>query len=453
MSVSPLRLYWDARRAKRQGPTAIAERQRTRLSKLVNFARTNSPFYRELYRHLPEQVEHTTLLPATDKKRLMARFDEWSTDREVTFEKVRAFIDNRDLVGERFLGKYFVATTSGSTGTPGVFLLDDRTLAVGAALLSRGISDWLSFGDYVRVVLGGVRMATVVATGAHFAGIVTATLLRKRYGERVKVLAAQAPLPELVAQLNQFRPTIFAAYASVGALLASEQDAGRLRINPALVVLTAEGLPVGEYERIARAFHAKVRHTYMATESTMVAYSCEHDWLHVGSDWLVVEPVDANYHPVPPGEQSHTVLVTNLANRIQPILRYDLGDSVVVRPERCPCGNLLPAIRVQGRVADTLTFFRNGAKVSVPPLVFEMDHTPGVDLFQLVQTTPTNLRVRLRIAATAEPDHVWKAVESEIARLLATHNLGHVSIERSDEPPVQSAGGKYRTIIPLGWSC
>jgi phenylacetate-CoA ligase len=449
MSVSLLRLLWDARRAKRQGPAAIAERQRARLSELIDFARANSPFYGDLYRDLPARVEDVTLLPVTDKKRLMARFDEWATDREITFEKVRAFIDNREFVGERFLGKYFVATTSGSTGAPGVFLLDDRTLAKGAALLSRGIGDWLGFSDYIRTLLGGVRMAMVVATGGHFAGIIMGTLLRKRYGKKVEILAAQAPLPEMVVRLNQFQPAILAPYASVGALLASEQEAGRLHIKPTLVVLAAEGLPLGENERFARAFHAKVRHTYIATECTLIAYSCEHDWLHVSSDWLVAEPVDANYRPVPPGEQSHTVLVTNLANRVQPVLRYDLGDSILVRPDPCPCGNMLPAIRVQGRAADTLTFSRDGAKVSVPPLAFEMDLTPGVDLFQLVQTTPTSLRVRLRIADTADPDSVWIAVETDIARLLAAHHLDHVTVERADEPPVQSSGGKYRSIIPL----
>ena len=449
MSVSLLRLLRDARRAKRLGPGAIAERQRSRLSEFVMFARASSPFYRELYRDLPERVQDVTLLPVTDKKRLMARFDEWPTDRDVTLEKVRAFIDNRDLVGERFLGKYFVATTSGSTGTPGIFLLDDHSLAVGAVLLYRGIRDWLAFGDLARIVLGGTRMAMVVATGGHFAGILMGTLLRQRHGKRIEVLSAQAPLSDLVPRLNQFRPAILAPYASAGALLASEQEAERLRIKPALVVLSAEGLPLGEYERIATAFQAKVRHTYIATECTMIAYSCEHGWLHVNSDWLVVEPVDADYRPVPPGEQSHTVLVTNLANHVQPVLRYDLGDSILVRPDPCPCGNLLPAIRVQGRAAETLTFSRGGAEVSVPPLAFDMDLIPGVDLFQLVQTAPTSLRVRLQIAASADPDRVWKAVHGDIAHLLAAHKLEHVTIERADEPPVQSAGGKYRTIIPL----
>lgn len=76
---------------------------------------------------------------------------------------------------------------------------------------------------------------------------------------------------------------------------------------------------------------------------------------------------------------------------------------------------------------------------------------PGVELFQIVQTTPASLRVRLRPASSAgaDPERVWRAVRAEITRLLTGHGLGHVTVERAGEPPEQSPGGKYRTIIPL----
>ena len=69
---------------------------------------------------------------------------------------------------------------------------------------------------------------------------------------------------------------------------------------------------------------------------------------------MIVEPVDAEYRATPPGDISHTVLITNLANHVQPVIRYDLGDSVVASPEPCACGNPLPAIRVEGRREDVL---------------------------------------------------------------------------------------------------
>lgn len=373
----------------------------------------------------------------------MARFDDWVTDREVTREKLHAFVGDPELIGERFLGKYTVATTSGTTGTPEIFVMDDRSLAVTSTLMFRVLRAWL-------IVLGRGRLAMVIATGGHYASNVIASRLRKRRSPMIQILPVQMPLLDMVAELNRFRPAILASYASMGALLAGEQQAGRLRINPALVVLSAEGLPTAEYDRIATAFKAKVRHTYAATECPFISYSCEQEWVHVNSDWLVLEPVNADYRPTPPGEQSHTVLVSNLANRVQPILRYDLGDRVLQRPDSCPCGNPLPAIRVQGRAADVLTFLTDrGEQVSIPPLAFELDHIPGVELFQVVQTTPTSLRVRLRQVSAADPERLWQAVHAEITRLLTAHKLGHVTVERAEEPPEQSPGGKYRTLIPL----
>ena len=454
MTTGVLSLLLDARRARKEAPDALARRQRGRLAQMVTYARANSPYYRELYRDLPETVDDPAVLPVTSKKELMARFDDWTTDRQVTIDKVQALVDDPDRIGERFLGKYTVITTSGTTGLRGIFLMDGRAMAVTSALAISMMDAWLGGGDIIRVLARGGRMAMVIATGGHFATTVAATRMRRSaLGRRtVQVFPVHTPLPEMVGQLNQFRPALVAAYASMAKLLASEQEAGRLQINPVLISVTAEGLTLDEYDRIGKAFHAKVRNGYAANECPFLSYGCEHKWLHVNSDWVVFEPVHADYQPTPAGQQSHTVLLTNLANRVQPILRYDLGDSILRRPDPCPCGNPLPALRVQGRAADVLTFSTDrNQPVRIAPLVFGtlVDRIPGIEMFQIVQTAPTSLRVRLRLAAGAHTEHVWQAVRSEISRVLAEHALAHVTIERAEEPPEQSAGGKYREVIPL----
>ncbi|MCZ7379884.1 phenylacetate--CoA ligase family protein [Micromonospora sp. WMMC250] len=445
-------LLRDTRRARRQGPDAVRPRQRDRLAQMVAVARAGSPYYHQLYRNLPARVEDPTLLPVSSKQELMARFDGWSTDREVTLEKCLAFVNDPGQVGQRFLGRYTLATTSGTTGTRGIFLVDARSLAVAAALAVRMMTAWLNARDVLRIVAGGGRMAMVTATGGHFASTVAAARLRRRRGDRVAVIPVETPLPEMVASLNRFRPLVLAPYASIGALLAGEQDAGGLHINPVLVVLSAEGLPPREYERIAQALHSKVRQSYAATECPFLSYSCEQGWLHINSDWVICEPVDADGRPTPPGERSHTVLISNLANRVQPILRYDLGDSVLQRPDPCPCGNTLPAIRVQGRTADLFTFpTDDGRRVTIPPLAFAtlLDRIRHVELSQIVQTEPATLRVRLQSAAGADPEVVWEAVQRQLIGLLTEHNLRHVTLERAEERPQQSPGGKYRPVIPL----
>lgn len=146
------------------------------------------------------------------------------------------------------------------------------------------------------------------------------------------------------------------------------------------------------------------------------------------------------------------MLITNLANRVQPILRYDLGDSVLQRPDPCACGSPMPAIRVQGRTADLLTFpTPTGRSVTITPLTLttRLDRLPGITLFQIEQTAPAELQLRLRPAPDADPEQTWRAAHRELSDLLATTGLGHVTVRRGGDGPQPATGGKYRLVKPL----
>jgi hypothetical protein len=229
MSEGILSVLLDTRRARRNGLAAIAQRQRDRLSEMVAFARANSPYYHGLYEHLPQRVQDPAMLPVVGKQTLMLHFDDWVTDREVTIETVRAFVNSPDLVGERFLGKYSVATTSGTTGTPGIFLLDQRSWAVTLAFSLRMMMGWLNVADILGILASGGRMALVQATGGHFIGATGIAAIRKRRLARsIRAFPVQMPLPDMIAELNQFRPVLLAGYASVMVLLAE----AAFRFNP-----------------------------------------------------------------------------------------------------------------------------------------------------------------------------------------------------------------------------
>ncbi|MFD0556894.1 phenylacetate--CoA ligase family protein [Stackebrandtia endophytica] len=443
-------LLRDMRKARRGGPGAIARRQRDRLAAMVNHARADSPFYRELYRGLPDRVTDPTLLPVTDKATLMADFDNWITAPDLTLAEVRDFVADRSRIGQRLHRRYPITTTSGTTGVHGIFVQDPHSAAVTAAMAGRMFGSLIGVRDALAILAKGRRIAFVVPDGGHFAS--TAAAARFASHRAVKVFSVHKPLPQLVDELNRWRPALLLPYATVGALLAREAEAGRLTIDPVLVMLSAEGLSPTEYDRIAAAFDATVGHSWAANEVPFLSYGCRYHWLHVNADWVIVEPVDADHRPVSPGEPSHTVLVTNLANRIQPILRYDLGDSVVMRPDRCECGNPLPAVRVQGRAADLLTFTTGaGEPVVLAPLAVAtlVERVRGVELFQVVQTSPTGLSVRLRPAEGVDINRLWTDVRGGLTALLAEHDLSDVTVERATEPPQQTTGGKYRTVIPL----
>lgn len=455
MRDHPLQLVLDTRRAQHEGPAGLARRQQTRLAELVAFARRTSPTYRTRYRGLPDRIEDPALLPVVYKPTLMAEFDDWVTDPTVTADTVQVFADDPSQIGQPFLGRYTVTTTSGTTGTRGLFLLDHTSLSVAGVVMLRALTHWLTRSDLARVLRGGGRIAMVMATGGHFASAVAAAGLRRNPVRRrlISVMSVHSPLPELVDQLNRLQPAILTPYASIAALLAGEQHAGRLRIRPAVIVLAAEGLPPADYDRIEAAFPtAAVVSSYAATECPFLSFSCPERWLHVNSDWVIVEPVTTDHQPVLPGELSDTVLISNLANRIQPILRYDLGDRVMQRPDPCPCGLPFPAIRVQGRTADFLTIPRQkGDPAVVPALAFAtlIDQTAGIDQAQIVQTSPTELSVRLRTRPDAQLDPTWNALAAALRRLLDDQGLSHVTLRQDHQTPQPTTGGKYRCLIPL----
>ena len=118
------------------GAVAIAAAANARFDTLVRFARSHSPFYREAWARLPDGPLELAELPVVTKRALMTSFDDWCTDRSVTRAAIDGFLAQRSHIGERFLGRYIVWTSSGSTGEPGIFVQDGNALAAYDALVS-----------------------------------------------------------------------------------------------------------------------------------------------------------------------------------------------------------------------------------------------------------------------------------------------------------------------------
>src|SRR5205823_10944439 len=105
----------------------------------------------------------------------------------------------------------------------------------------------------------------------------------------------------------------------------------------------AEPLPPDARARIERAFGVHVSDCYMMAECPPLTTGCpEFPGSHVNADLALLEVVDDEYRPVPDGTPGAKVLVTNLYNLVQPLIRYEVGDVVTVSPSPCPCGSPLP---------------------------------------------------------------------------------------------------------------
>jgi phenylacetate-coenzyme A ligase PaaK-like adenylate-forming protein len=446
---------WMLFSASRRRPEAVARIQRQRLVKLVDYAKKHSPFYSRLYQDIPPGGLDLASLPPVNKNALMAEFDAWVNDPQVNLAELRRFLASRASPGQRYLDRYSVWATSGTTGEPGIFVHDDRARSVYTDLIIfRAYPNWFSLSQLIDLLRRGFRYTLVIATGGPYAGITNWEEIRLRLGRLANVLntlSLDNPLPELVQRLNEIQPVVLASYPSVLGLLAEEQVSGSLRIRPNLLACTSEWLDPAVRGQIERAFApARLVELYGASEFPCIATSCRHNWLHLNADWVILEPIDRAGRPVPPGQPSHSVLLTNLANFVQPIIRYDLGDSVTLRPDPCPCRSRLPALRVEGRRDEILVFpGKDGSPVRLLPMALadQVEKMPGVRRYQIIQTAASALQVRLEAEPGCDRLEVWTAARRSLEAFLSANQLIDVELSLAGELPRPEPGsGKFRLV-------
>lgn len=441
---------WDLGRTQRVGQKMIAAKRAERLRDMLHFAREHSPLYHELYQDLPDDISSLEQLPVVTKKQLVSRFDDWVTDKQITRAAIETFTAEERHIGQEFLGHYTVWITSGTTGTPGLFVNDKRSLAIYLALIARRFYwERASIRDIWKATRNGWRIATIMGQGSHFASVVVQSLMpRSTMKNGHPQFSVVMPLSEIVAGLNDYQPAILVLYPSMLVLLTREQKAGHLEINPALIVTGSETLFPDVRNHAEQVFSCTLADIYAASEFMGMAYDCGHGSLHLNSDWVILEPVDADYQPVPEGVASHTVLLTNLANRIQPIIRYDLGDSVTMKAESCSCGSPFPAFTVEGRSDEILCFqAQGGQEVRILPLALAtlVYNVAGVQRFQIIQETPISLRIRLEIVGNLET--IWRDVHDSVLDYLLRSNLPNVTIRYADEAfTFHPRSGKFRQV-------
>jgi phenylacetate-CoA ligase len=337
--------------------------QRERLSLLVAHAARHSPFYRELYGNIRTNrgilIED---LPIIDKSAMMDNFDRFVTDPRLKLSELQAHV-GRLTRDEYYRGEYRVTTTSGSSGMKGVFVFDRKEWSTALAGLIR-------CGSYVGVSPSLLRRWKISTIAADSPAHVT-----DRMSESIDVgltraqrLSATSGIRDLAGALNAFQPELLGAYPSIAALLAEEQREGRLDIHPRVVATFAE-MRTGDMQRkIQESWGVVPFNAYGMTEAGIaVGVDCSlHRGMHVFEDLVILEVVDERNNAVSDGSPGHKLLVTNLFNFTQPIIRYEVSDMLTMSRAPCPCGRPFRLIAaVEGR-SDDIVYLRGAGGGDVP---------------------------------------------------------------------------------------
>lgn len=391
MLVKVLRALRRLRAHERWTRLELETYQAEQLRRMRAYAYAHSPFYRRFHHGLEDHPLHE--LPVLTKALLMEHFDELVTDRTLRLAEARAYAAE-GVAGPRYHSRYWVSATSGSSGHPGLFVFDSAEWVAILASFARG-QEWS--GMRVRLTQRQ-RMATVASMSSWHVSSQVAAAAQSWWRPSLRLPASQ-PLAQTVEQLNNWRPDLLIAYASMAGILAEEQLAGRLHIRPQVVYTSSEVLTRQTRRQVCAAWGDEPFDQYGATETADIAaehWRCRH--LHLFEDLVLAEVVDEHNRPVPPGHYGAKLLITTLFSRTEPLIRYELNDSVRISAEAQSCR--LPFLvleSIQGRSEQVLELpGAGGARVMVQPLVFHrvMDIVPASG-WQVIHEADDRLTVLL----------------------------------------------------------
>ena len=270
-------------------------------------------------------------------------------------------------------------STSGSTGSPIKIFCDRSTRTKHYSFFSR-LRSWYGVGKRGRRI-------------TFFGRIVASEKQRKppfwRYDLAQNNLLmsshhmSESNLPFYYEKLKSFKPKeIFGYPSSIYRLARYIVESDKDRYIPNVVITTAETLLPYQRKVIEEAFLCSVVDQYGCTEMAFFASQCRYGVMHFHPEHSIIEIVDANSNPLPNGEPGE-VVATSLINKVMPLIRYRVGDSLSLVDRDLKCHSSFPVIgHLEGRT-DDLIFTKDGKAIGRLSPIFRSDK--NIKLSQVIQ--------------------------------------------------------------------
>jgi phenylacetate-coenzyme A ligase PaaK-like adenylate-forming protein len=437
ISIGKMREF---RRAAKLTRGQLEELKLAKFRKLARHARDRSPYYRRIIEERRIDVDRCQPLdfPVLTKTLLMQHFDEIVTAPGVTKRAIAEFLTRSKDPTERFLGKYRVIHTSGSSGEVGYFVYSPQDWARGIAMRPRG-------QRMQRKRKGKLRLAYFAAIDGHYAGV---TLIRSfesgvaRFFVELRAFEVNSPLPEVIAGLNEFQPDALAGYTTALKILAEKQRAGELNLRYLIGVMTAgEATTEADRALLEQTFHCGLVNTYGCSEHLGMGGSMP------GSSNIVLTDNDLVFEFYP----DHSV-ITNLFNYTMPLIRYRMAD--VLRP--IDSNEHAPYLVIESLVGrnELQPLFKNsdGVEDFISPHTINEIFVAGVTRFQMHLTGADSFDFMVCLDPVLDAQQRASAVEAVAERLrdiLARKRMDNVrfAVVPTDDLPVNPRTRKFQLIL------
>jgi phenylacetate-coenzyme A ligase PaaK-like adenylate-forming protein len=435
-------LDWPRRR--------VLRLQEHRLRALLRHAKEHSPWHAERLGSIDvESFRAADLpsLPPMTKADLMEHWDAIVTDPDISLVQTREHISRVAELGPAYLhGKYHVVRSSGTSGRTAVVLWDfDGWLA--QALATYAVVGKILLGTSGETI--ELRVASVTGTSdtTYYSQAVSACFSNSML--HIDNVSPALPLDVIIERLNGLRPTILVGFPSMIEILTRAAETGGLEIAPRWIGTSGERLHPELRMLVDRVFGVPVSESWGSTETGPLSFGALGRPMRLDESVAIVEPVDENHRVCPFGERSATTLVTNIINQVLPLIRYELGDEIVVEPPP-------PASEVGGPVLSEVRgrryepFVYRGGVVMLPSILEPVFNDEPAVLDYQVRQTRSGVHVRYQTSDGHEEREQASRLRARIARSLGTAGLpgAEVLLDRVDRID-RSESGKVRRFVRL----
>jgi phenylacetate-CoA ligase len=329
--------------------------------------------------------------------------------------------------------------TSGTTGSPLEFWWD-REVSVWNNLMLHRARAWAGyrFGDLTATLLGNAIVPLRQDRPPFWR---SCRPWRKIFFSSFHL--ERRHLPSYVEKLRSLGPLWLEAYPSTAYVLARYLEETRQVLPLRGVFLSSETLIPMVREVVEERFATRVWEAYSMSERVIFAAECEeHRGQHLFPEFGVVEVLDEDDRPLPPGRPGRLV-ATGLCNWAMPLLRYDTGDIGGIDPTPCPCGRTLPRLLPVTTKAEDIVVTPEGRYVSASVLTHPFKPMRRIEKSQILQEEPGRLVVRIVPRDGYGPQDSRRLLEGLRERLGSSVEI---QIELVDDIP-RTAGGKYRWVV------
>lgn len=373
-----LRDIADRRKIARCSRTDLEASLTRRFRETAAFAIQHAPHFANIA--ATNQIDPTRCspqdFPELTKHTLIHDFDRIVTEPALSQARITEFFDRSHDPCELLDDRFHVLRTSGSTGTPGYTAFTPREWI-------RGCSSQFRVMPGLRI---RKRLAFVGVTSHHFAGVSLALTGRRgmnRLFYDSRAFDINSPTGEIVRQLNEFQPHVLSGYANVLMMLAHEQRAGRLRIQPRFVCSSGEVMRPNVRQELEATFPAPIVDMYSSSETLFMGAATSSQGFTLFEDDFIFEIFPTH------------LLVTNVFNRTVPLIRYRIDD-VLIACEPVSDSPFRRISHVAGRNDQPFSLRNNDGQLElIPPLALIYLPIPEVSGLQVVIVSDRELIFRV----------------------------------------------------------